>query len=147
MPSGGPRPGSGRPRKAEKFQRPIARAEKRIADRLPWLIDQQFELAEGVLAEEGKDGEEKVYKRPPDRQAVEYLLNRIMGKPTERQELTGKDGEPLDRTDALRAILEDPEAYALASRLADRLAVAAGHAGAHPDAGDVRPAPAPEAAG
>lgn len=86
MPNGGQRPGAGRPRKAEKFARPIAGAEKRIADRLPWLIDKDFELAEGVLIrQETKDGP-RIYSQPPDRQAIEYLLNRIMGKPTERQE-------------------------------------------------------------
>lgn len=59
----------------------------------------------------------------------------------ERSELTGKDGAPLvDHAADLRTILADPEAFALASRLADRLAVAAGHAGAPPDEGGVPPA-------
>lgn len=96
MPSGGPRPGSGRPRKADKHAGVIARAEKRIADRLPDLIDKQFELAEGVTVQEADGhGGQRVYSRPPDRQAVEYLLNRIMGKPVERQEHSGPNQEPI----------------------------------------------------
>jgi hypothetical protein len=67
--------GKGRPRKAEKFARPIAAAEKRISEWLPELIDKQMELA-----------------RAGDRGAIEYLLNRLMGKPTERQELEAAIG-------------------------------------------------------
>jgi hypothetical protein len=55
-----------------------------------------FELAEGVTVKE-KDahGGTRVYTRAPDRQANEYLLNRIMGKPVERTEVTGKGGGPV----------------------------------------------------
>lgn len=84
---------AGRKRKSDKYARPIARAEKRIADRLPELIDLQFELAQGVFVEETTvTGQRKVYKRPPDRDAGQYLINRIMGKPVERQEIGGVDG-------------------------------------------------------
>lgn len=84
--SGNPK---GRPRKADAYAGAIARAEKKIADKLPWLVDQMLELATGVLVEElDKDGTPRVYQRPPDRQAIEYLANRIMGKPTERNDVT-----------------------------------------------------------
>ncbi len=98
--NGGARPGAGRKRKDEKFKAPIAKAEKRIADRLPQLIDNLFELADGVTVQETdpKTGATTVYTRPPDRQANEYLLNRIMGKPTERQEVSGPDGTALEVT-------------------------------------------------
>jgi hypothetical protein len=86
MPSGGNRIGAGRKPRSEKFARPIASAEKKIADRLPWLIDKEMELAEGVLVEKQTLMGPVVYKTPPDRQAIEYLINRIMGKPTERHE-------------------------------------------------------------
>lgn len=86
MPSGGPRPGSGRPRKADLYAKPIATAERRIADKLPWLIDQQMSLAEGVLVEKDTLEGPVIYKTPPDRNAIEYLVNRIMGKPTEKSE-------------------------------------------------------------
>lgn len=71
---------NGRPRKADKFARPIARAEKQIADHLPELIDNMLALASGD---------------PPDRAANEYLINRILGKPIERQEIAGADGGPI----------------------------------------------------
>ncbi len=105
MPSGGSRPGAGRPAKADKHARPVARAEKQIVDRLPWLVDKQFELAEGVTIQtEDSDGETHIYQRPPDRQAIEYLLNRIMGKPTERQEVDQTGGV------TVRVVYEDPDA-------------------------------------
>lgn len=88
--------GPGRPRKADKNAGAVARAEKQIRDRLPELVDNMMALADGVFVEElTMEGLRIVFKRPPDRQANEYLINRVMGKPTERQELSGPDGEPL----------------------------------------------------
>jgi hypothetical protein len=104
--NGGARPGAGRKPKDEKFKLPIAKAEKKIADRLPWLIDQALELAEGVVVQEfGKDGP-RIYQRPPDINAIKYLVDRIMGKATERRELTLP--KPLEEMteDELRAVLE-----------------------------------------
>jgi hypothetical protein len=89
--------GPGRPRKADKHAGAIAKAEKQIADRLPLLIEKMFELANGVTVTDVNivTGETTVYEKPPDRAAIQYLVDRIMGKPTERQEVTGADGEPL----------------------------------------------------
>ena len=85
---GGRRPGAGRPSKRTKHAGAITKAEKRIADRLPELIDNMLELAGGVTVQETDfDGGVKVYTRPPDFKANEYLINRIMGKPTERREI------------------------------------------------------------
>jgi hypothetical protein len=82
---GGSRHGSGRKAKSERFLGPIFEAEARIADRLPSLIDNLFTLADGVTVEESMpNGGVQVYTCAPDRQANEYLINRIMGKPTER---------------------------------------------------------------
>lgn len=75
--------GRGRPPKAERFARPIATAEKWIADRLPELVELKMELARGVKVQ---DADGNVYQRPPDGKAIEYLIDRIMGKPTERRE-------------------------------------------------------------
>lgn len=63
---------------------PIRVAEKKILDRLPWIVDKLIELVEGIH-EEKMMGENAVivYKRPPDRQAAEYLLDRVMGKATQ----------------------------------------------------------------
>jgi hypothetical protein len=105
--NGGARPGAGRKPKDEKFKQPIAKAEKRIADRLPELIDNMFVLANGVLVEEINivTGKPQIYRKPPDRAANQYLIDRIMGKPTERKEFTFPD-KPLEEMteDELKAI-------------------------------------------
>jgi hypothetical protein len=117
--TGGARPGAGRKKKKDKFARPIARAEKQICDHLPELIDLQMSRARGVLLvnteqEVGalltmlqqefgdnddvrslKEKIEQIFTREPDERALEYLINRIMGKPTERKEVTGEDGGPV----------------------------------------------------
>lgn len=63
------------------IETPIRAAEKRIADRLPWLVDKLMELVEGIHEEKTiGDGAVIVYKRAPDRQAAEYLIDRVMGK-------------------------------------------------------------------
>lgn len=84
---GGARPGAGRKPRAEKYATPIADGERRISDRLPWLIEKQFELADGVLVQEMTKEGAFVYKTPPDRQAIEYLINRVMGKPIEKKDV------------------------------------------------------------
>jgi hypothetical protein len=130
--SGGKRAGAGRPAKP-KHQAVIERAEKRIADRLPEILDNLFHLATGGyerIEEEWEpagtvivDGSEIVetergpravkVKRSayPDRPADElvlvrrrvsiadkdraantYLADRILGRPTERQELSTPEG-------------------------------------------------------
>lgn len=89
--------GPGRRPKAQKFARPIARAEKQIADKLPTLIEKALELAEGVFVEDINivTLTKSVYQKPPDLSAIKYLVDRIMGKPTEHHELTGADGGPI----------------------------------------------------
>ena len=83
MPRGGVRPGAGRKPLAEKYERPINLAEKKIADKLPFIVDRMLELAEGVKVLDVNlvTMEQSVYTRPPDRQAIQYLVDRIMGKP------------------------------------------------------------------
>lgn len=94
---GGARPGAGRKPKADLFATPIRRAEKRIADRLPFLVDKLMELSEGVLVEGTRmDGSPYVYRTPPDRQAATYLVDRIMGKPAQSVDIGNKDGEPFE---------------------------------------------------
>jgi hypothetical protein len=51
----------------------------RIAARLPDLIDRMFELADGVRVVDDETG--TLYTRPPERAAIEYLLNRVLGRP------------------------------------------------------------------
>lgn len=50
-----------------------------IHPRVPDLIDQLFVLAAGVRVADAEG--EPSYVQPPDRQAIEYLLNRAFGKP------------------------------------------------------------------
>lgn len=91
-----PRRGPGRPAKADKFGGQVAAAEQLVADRLPFLVEKLFELADGVHREQRlPSGQVRVYRERPDFKACEYLLNRILGRPTERHEHTGEDGEPM----------------------------------------------------
>jgi hypothetical protein len=79
--------GPGRPKKTEKYGRHIVEAEDLIADRLPELVENLFVLAGGVrVQEENANGGVYTYTKPPDYKSNEYLINRIMGKPTERYE-------------------------------------------------------------
>lgn len=109
---GGARPGAGRKAKRDKFGTAIQKAERRIADKLPQLIDKMMELADGVLVEERTLTGHVIYQRPPDYKALSYLIDRIMGKPTERKEITGADGGPVD--------VQFYSYDALASEIADR---------------------------
>ena len=78
---GGKRPGAGRPPKRVVHESPIRAAEKKITDRLPWIVDKLIELVEGIHEEKTiGDNAVIVYKRAPDRQAAEYLIDRVMGK-------------------------------------------------------------------
>jgi hypothetical protein len=84
---GGARAGSGRKPKRDKDPDAILAAEARIRRRLPELVDNMFRLAEGVrVQEELPDGSPITYARPPDRQSIVYLMDRVMGKPIERLE-------------------------------------------------------------
>jgi len=59
--------------------RKVAQVEKRIAEKLPDLVERMLELAEGItIHEENRKGEPVIYKKPPDRQAAEYLIDLIV---------------------------------------------------------------------
>jgi hypothetical protein len=136
---GGPRPFSGRPSTETNKLRAeiIAEAEKEICDALPRLIANMIYLANGgyerveekwtpsemevVVVQEGSDppppelvlSERKVSIAEPDRAANQYLIDRILGKPTERKEVSGPEGGPVQVLDLtkmsdaeLRAIVE-----------------------------------------
>lgn len=86
---GGLRPGAGRKRGPvrEILDSASAQADKMIAEHLPQAIKNMIVLANGVTVQEELTGDGVtpiVYTRPPDRQANEYLINRVMGKPTEK---------------------------------------------------------------
>jgi hypothetical protein len=90
------RPGAGRKPRNVKFAGEIAQAEKWIADRLPFILEAQYDLALGVRVKEVKGEKERVYTKPPDKEAGQYLLNRVMGKPVERVEI---DDAPINLSD------------------------------------------------
>lgn len=79
--------GRGRKPKSEQYAGAIRRAEKKIADQLPTLVERMLELANGVLAERveitAEGMEMRVYREAPDYKAISYLVDRIMGKPSQ----------------------------------------------------------------
>jgi hypothetical protein len=96
---GGARPGSGRkPRPTTLVVNDFNQvARDLIGPRLPMLLEDLFVLACGVKIQDfDRDGKViEVYTTPPDRQACEYLINRLLGKPTEKNEVSGPGGHPI----------------------------------------------------
>jgi hypothetical protein len=91
---GGARPGAGRKPAGIKrviHASPIQIVEAKISAKLPWLADKLFELAEGVQVQKiDRKGHRRIYSEPPDRQAIESLIDRVMGKPTQPVSLVDK---------------------------------------------------------
>lgn len=91
---GGARPGAGRKPKGIKrviHASPIQAAEAKISQKLPWLVDKLLELAKGVEVEKrDRRGLCQVYSEPPDREAIKYLMDRVMGKPVQPISLVDK---------------------------------------------------------
>lgn len=89
---GGARTGAGRkPLSVNRvlYPAPIQTAEAKIAERLPWLIDQMFLLAKGVQVQKiDSKGRVLTWIQPPDRAAIEYLMNRVMGMPKQPVDIT-----------------------------------------------------------
>lgn len=81
---GGRRPGAGRPSKPVKYAGAITAAERKIKDKLPEIVDAQIALALGVKT---KTDEGDIYTTLPDKAAGQYLINRIMGSPTQKQDI------------------------------------------------------------
>lgn len=122
---GGAREGAGRPAKAKKYATPIADAEDRIADKLPQIVDHLEKVAFGgftiinkkfvlarTLKHKAKNGEdvplfpdakpdemvcveETHLTQLPDRQALEYLWDRLAGKPMNKHEFANVSDEEL----------------------------------------------------
>jgi hypothetical protein len=47
-------------------------------------VDKLLELVEGIEIERvDRQGQRRIYSQPPDRQAAEYLMDRVMGKSTQ----------------------------------------------------------------
>ncbi|NOK59134.1 MAG: hypothetical protein GFH27_549283n406 [Chloroflexi bacterium AL-W] len=141
---GGARPGAGRKAKTEKYESEINAAERVITDRLPQIIENMLMLADGgweKVEEEWKpasmvtigSGEaempafpdkepselvlisRKVTHAAPDRAANQYLIDRILGKPTANVDTTvsGPDGEALivKFTDSVNKVYGDDDEH------------------------------------
>lgn len=72
----------------------LDRAESQVIRHLPLYLGKLEELANGVLVMkvDGRSGEETIYRTPPDRQALEFLVEHAKGKVPQRQEITGEGG-------------------------------------------------------
>ncbi len=72
----------------------LERAESHIIRNLHLYLDKLEELANGVLMVkvDGRSGEETIYRRAPDRQALQFLIEHAKGKVPQKQEITGADG-------------------------------------------------------
>lgn len=136
---------AGRPRKAERYAGQFRAAEDRIADKLPALLDDLFKLAHGGWWEEEEElkaagllttgsgefetpifpdkapGELVVVGRrrkraAPDRQALTYLVDRLMGRPG----VEGGEAEAL-----LTALLRHVDPSTLSNEQIEQLAAGA----------------------
>ena len=78
-----------------RHKQAIEKAEMYAARNLPKYLKLLETLARGVLmVEETKDGEE-IYRVAPDRQAIQFLVERGAGKAATKLEITGEDGAPI----------------------------------------------------
>lgn len=75
-----------------EVNRLIKMANGRISEHLPEIIDKLIELGRGVEAvgRERGNGKEYVYSIPPNFKALEYLCNRVLGKPVDEATLGEK---------------------------------------------------------
>lgn len=117
---GGKRPGAGRKPRVLRLLRADWQAEtaNRIAERLPKLLENLFALADGVKVK----GEDGVYQTLPCRETNKYLIDRVLGKPTERTEVGGEDGGPIQVEvfqAAVKRVYGDAEIGALAGPLSN----------------------------
>jgi hypothetical protein len=80
----------------------IPDVETEIRKVLPILLDRMLSLALGVhcldvkVNKETGQPEQKVFRLPPDRQALQFLIENVIGKVPQRLEMTGKDGGPVE---------------------------------------------------
>ena len=60
---------------------------KRVGQKGKYLVDKLFELAEGIyIMRQDVKGNIKYYEQPPNLAAIIYLLDRALGKPTQKTE-------------------------------------------------------------
>ena len=78
----------------EEVSKLIKMANGQISEKLPQIIDKLIELGNGVEAvgHERGNGQEYVDSIPPNFRALEYLCNRVLGRPVDSSVL-GAEGE------------------------------------------------------
>ena len=69
------------------------KAEMYNTKNLPKYMKKLHELAMGIVVQRISKGGPQIYAIAPDRAALEYLLNRGLGKTPDRTEIVGADGE------------------------------------------------------
>lgn len=75
-----------------------------VTERMETLLARMWDLAMGVVVVEEKvdrdtgDVVPRIYRMPPDRQALQWLMENGIGKVPTRVELTGEDGGPVQIT-------------------------------------------------
>ncbi len=84
-----------------KKQMRAPEVEAFVQDRMPTLLGRLWDLAMGaVVLEEQIDKESgevvpRIYRFPPDRQALQFLIENGIGKVPNRIEMTGEGGGPM----------------------------------------------------
>ena len=70
----------------------IKQANGQISEKLPDIINKLIEIGNGVQAvgHARGNGEEYVYDIPPNFRALEYLCNRVLGRPVDSNVLGGE---------------------------------------------------------
>src|SRR5690242_16181953 len=100
MASGGTREGAGRKPKKDKYVTALTKIDRFVAEHMDELLEAQLELARGLLVQDltqqDTEGNPRVYRTIPDAKAGQYLIDRLAGKPTQKQEIAGKDGKDLE---------------------------------------------------
>lgn len=78
--------------------------QRKIGKRVKWLLDKSFELADGIYTIDARDPDKvKYYKKAPDLDAIIYLIDRLIGKPTAKTE--NKNTEEKKGVQAVQAII------------------------------------------
>ena len=76
----------------------LQKSERQLARNLPKYLKKLEELAMGkvLMSKTDATGEVVIYALPPDRQALQFLVEHAKGKAPQRFELTGDEGGPLE---------------------------------------------------
>jgi hypothetical protein len=93
----------------EHDSKPVLDTDRYIQERLPQLVECLINMAVGVAVEKVTEKGEQVYTVPPNRLAAEYLINRALGRPTEKAQLAAAETTEEDDLDleALRSMSTD----------------------------------------